>query len=410
MRRLPFWLSRACGSLSPGHPLRKFGPPTPPFTESPDTSREEESWRKDNSPGVLLNSTGPHQQSLPISAPNLSVSRSNRPAKLLTNTQSGAHSFPVSGSHRNHAQSPVPSFPTVSDDSFAYPPPRLVASRSSIFVSPSPGSAAFSLYVEQDPRSYAPDQANFGIQRLGKLRTDSDSIVGSPPKRDNELPASPVIHSSVEIKHPSTRKLMKFDGFAPTTRLFSMSPVPTISMNPLIHQPHPETNNIYSNQMLRKSLLEPSLVQDDAVSVALRANQSFLAPTLGVTIPAPASPKRPHPITPMVHRPMQSFRERPDSIDVLTDISAPLDERPELSVPFIYRNPYLATPSTSAPESPSPFRADPSRRLKRKRDMYGDRLLEYASFAAEDAPIPALILSLGLGSEGTFRDPKSVAV
>jgi hypothetical protein len=310
MRRLPSWLSRACGSLSPGHPLRKFGPPTPPFTESPDTSREEESWRKHNSTDVLLNSTGPHQQSLPISAPNLSVSRSNRPAKLLTNTRSGAHSFPVSGPHRNHAQSSVPSFPTVSVDSFPYPPPRLSASSSSIVASPSPGSVGFPAYIEPDPSSDAPDQANFAIQRLGRPRTNSDSIMSSPLKRDNELPASPIIHSSVEIKHPSARKLMKFDGFASTTRLFSMSPVPTISVNPRIHQPHPGTNNIYSNQMLRKPLLEPSLVQDDAVSVALRANQSFLAPTLGVTIPPPASPKRPHSITPMVRRPIQSFPER----------------------------------------------------------------------------------------------------
>jgi hypothetical protein len=38
--------------------------------------------------------------------------------------------------------------------------------------------------------------------------------------------------------------------------------------------------------------------------------------------------------------------------------------------------------------------------------MYGDRLLEYASFAAEDAPIPALILSLGLGLEGDFQRPQ----
>ena len=40
--------------------------------------------------------------------------------------------------------------------------------------------------------------------------------------------------------------------------------------------------------------------------------------------------------------------------------------------------------------------------------MYSDRLLDYASYAAEDVPIPSLIFGFGLGSEAkSRRSPKS---
>lgn len=310
MRSLPSWLSHACGSLSPGHPLRKFGPPTPPFTDPPDTLRGADHYRNDNSKEAWRNCTEAHQELIATPVPRFSGSHPRQPVEKSVNTPSVALSFPMSGSHPHHATFPALSLPGVPDYDCCvpYPPTRLSASRSSLPAPLSPGTVAFYSNADKNPTLHPTRQANLYTHTVDALQTKSDLIMSSPLKGENVLPASPVIHSSVEIIHPSTRKVGKFNGFASTSPLPSMSPIPTMPITPITHLSHPATNNIYSNQLLDEPSFELSPVQDDAVSVALRANQSFFAPIIGVAFPL--SPNRLRRINPAPRSPMDSCRER----------------------------------------------------------------------------------------------------